>query len=182
MFDIFKGYQIILVTGPQRSGTTICARMIEHDLGYTYLDEHRWRVWDGQEARRLAEETWPCVLQGPGILKDVALFNQPKCAVILMNRDLDEIRQSQERIGWNIWAEKELSHYTEDKKWYDGVTTGESPADEVAWIKYMFWHYKGRESLTYKNWYIVEYELLKEHPLWVSKEQRQNFSTRQWKV
>ena len=111
MFDFLSKYQIILVTGPQRSGTTICARMIASDLKITYLDESLWGVWDGMKARQHAEENWPCVLQGPGILKDVGLFNQPKTAVVVMIRDSASIIESQERINWNVWAEKELSYY-----------------------------------------------------------------------
>ncbi len=195
MFDFLESYQIVLVTGPQRSGTTICARMIEDDLGYKYLDEGLWSVWLGQRARELAEATWPCVLQAPGLLKDVALFNQPKCAVICMIRDIDKIRQSQDRIGWDMWAEKELSSYIsgENYDWYEKhiaprsywtVKTLEddyAAQENVAWIKYQWWYHHCDKLLTYRNWYDVSYEMLDNHPMWVNRSNRKDFSARQYR-
>ncbi len=195
MFDFLNKYQIILVTGPQRSGTTICARMIAADLNIRYLDEGLWDVWNGQQAREIAESQWPCVLQGPGLLKDIGLFNQPKCAVVYMIRDLDEIRASQERINWNMWAEKELSYYItgSNKEWYERYVQPMSywaphdplplgPAkDEVAYIKGEFWIHHSDKLLTYKNWYDVAYKLLHTHPMWLPKEKRTDFSSRQFR-
>jgi len=190
VFDFLRKYQIILVTGPQRSGTTICARMIEHDLDYTYLDEREWNITFGEEARILAEENWPCVLQGPGLLKDALLFNQPKCAVVLMVRSVEDIIASQNRVGWSGYTH-EMSFYTRDIEWYQqyrsldywtGKSLDPDPRNDVAWIKYMYWYDKIRPNLTYRNWYEVEYKKLSSHPLWITKEERMNFTSRQWEI
>lgn len=176
MFKELSAWPVILVTGPQRSGTTICARMIQHDTGYTYIDEGTWDVWAGSLARTIAEEKKPCVLQGPGILKDALRFSDPECCVVLMRRDVQDIIASQERIGWNIWARKEIGYYAnltpEMEEYIDAPLY-------VATAKYDYWETYVRDYLSY--WKEVEYESLKNHPLWVDKEHRSNFRARQYK-
>ena len=170
-----KRGQIILVTGPQRSGTTICARMIQHDTGFEYLDEELWQVWDGQKARDLAESRQPCVLQAPGLLKDATLFNDPNCLVVMMFRDIPEIVMSQKRVGWNVWAEKELSYYdTEHKEFH------RSPALWVAGVKYAYWKLYVRPQL--RQWEEVHYDQLVAHPMWIPKEKRKDFNARQYRA
>ena len=39
MFEWLSEFERIFVTGPQRSGTRICAKMIAHDIGYEFIDE-----------------------------------------------------------------------------------------------------------------------------------------------
>ena len=172
MFRILSEYSIILVTGPQRSGTTICARMISHDLGHTYIDESRWGVWDGEKARQIAATESPCVLQAPGLLKDALLFDGLECAVVMMRRRVTDIIASQERVSWNNWAEKEISHYVEPG-------TFDIPHLWVAGVKYAYWDNVIRDKLP--HWTEIEYEALKSHPMWVPKEKRKEFTSRQYK-
>ena len=39
VFEYLLHYHYVIVTGPQRSGTRIGAKMIAYDTGYTYVDE-----------------------------------------------------------------------------------------------------------------------------------------------
>ncbi len=174
MFEDLAKWKIILVTGPQRSGTTLCARAIEYDTGHTYLDEELWQVWDGEFAREVAHRRQPCVLQGPGILKDALRFYGPLCCVVLMRRNIKDIVASQERVGWNVWAKKEISFYEETTT----ILTQEEAELYVARTKYMYWKYHVRPNLSY--WKEVEYESLSEHKLWLPKEDRKNFNARQY--
>ncbi len=173
MFEKLAQWPIILVTGPQRSGTTIAARMIEHDIGHKYLDEVSWQVWDGERAREMADAFKPCVLQGPGILKDARRFYGPNCCVVLMRRNIDNIIASQKRVGWNRWAKKEILFYADDLHW-----TQEEAELYVARTKYMYWRYDVRPSLSY--WHEVEYESLSKHELWLPAEERKDFNARQY--
>lgn len=176
MFEGLKDWPIILVTGPQRSGTVICSRMIANDTGHQYLDEGLWQVWDGVKARDLADQRKPCVLQGPGILKDALRFSDPECAIILMRRDIEDIIASQARIGWNIWAQKEISHYVNlrpDSMWYINASLF------VASAKYDYWETYIVDHISY--WKEVQYESLKDHPMWVPKEERANFGAKQYR-
>jgi len=177
VFEYLSSWPIILVTGPQRSGTVICSRMIEHDLdGYTHLDEGLWQVWDGEKARDLADERQPCILQGPGILKDALRFSDPNCCVVLMKRDVEDIIASQSRIGWNIWAEREIQYYV------NLLPDSHILTEAAVWVataKYDYWETYVRDYLSY--WKEVEYESLSEHPLWVPKDKRRHFGAKQYK-
>lgn len=176
MFEKFSSWPIIVVTGPQRSGTTICARMIEADTGHEYLDEELWQVWNGSKAVEIAKGRQPCVLQAPGILKDVLLFPRHLTCVIMMMRDVYDIIQSQARVGWDVWAEQEFKHYD-----LGGLLIGSHEyKDWVANVKYNFWEFSTRDFLTY--WKEVQYESLEEHPLWVPKADRKDFNARQYRI
>ena len=39
MFEVLRGFDKIIVSGPQRSGTTIVARILASDLGLRFLIE-----------------------------------------------------------------------------------------------------------------------------------------------
>lgn len=177
MFEPLRRFPIILVTGPQRSGTTICSRMIECDLQRRYIDEERWGVWHGEKALTIARASRPCVLQAPGLLKDVGLFGQrADTAVVVMRRALREIRASQERVQWNVWAAKEMAYYPVDPD----SPAHLDPAKWVAWVKYDWWERVGRGLV--KNAYEIDYAHLRLHPMWVAKEQRRDFNARQYKA
>jgi hypothetical protein len=151
--------------------------MIERDLGHTYLDEERWQVWDGPKAFTIAMANMPCVLQAPGLLKDVGRFGQlDQAAVVVMQRSLRDIILSQDRIGWNIHAATEMSHYPVDPN----SPAALEPARWVAWIKYDWWDRIGKAQV--KHFYEVRYEDLKSHPMWVKKEQRRDFNARQYRA
>ena len=181
MFDYLSQYDVILVTGPQRSGTTICARMISHDLGHKYVDEAAWGVWDGMKAVQLAKKYKPCVLQAPGLLKDVERFgNAPNVAVVLMRRSIRDIQASQERIGWNVWAEREMSNYLDAVSKTERATYLKRAAYYVSHMKYAWFERYGRSKV--KHLYEVEYADLQLHSMWIDKARRENFNARQYKT
>lgn len=177
MFEYLSQYAVILVTGPQRSGTTICARMIEHDLGHMYIDEVSFSVWNGRRALELARQHAPCVIQGPGLLKDVGLFGEmDDTAVVVMRRDIDSILASQARIRWNRHAAKALSNYPVS----DDSPAKKNPGKWIARVKYEWWDNVGRKKVAHA--YEIEYESLSSHPMWVNMEERLDFTSRQYRV
>jgi hypothetical protein len=89
----------IVVTGPQRSGTTIAARMIANDTGHRYVDEVDFGVYDVEAWRRTLEDEC-VVVQCPHMLKTILDAPPPDVYVVLMRRDINEIHASEERIGW----------------------------------------------------------------------------------
>ena len=66
MFNNLWHYWIIFVTGPNRSGTTICARMIAKDTGHDRVIEDEF---NGANLKQLASFTQsnygPLVIQAP---------------------------------------------------------------------------------------------------------------------
>ena len=119
-------YRVILVTGPQRSGTTWAACALASQLGFTLYDE-RHPLTGGNDtlvALRRAfafarEQTAGAVIQSPmatSILHELPIF--PGLAVIFLARNCLDVFRSQNRVmphrgGWTCVAgrTKELRKY-----------------------------------------------------------------------
>lgn len=173
MFESLAEHARILVTGPQRSGTTIAARMIAHDTGYLFVPEERF----GTDKRRAFEgmlKSDHFSVQCPTMCRWIHEYADDETLVVMMIRDTDNIRASEERISWGVGAYPELMRY--------GMSIRQARSfrlrgREIAPIKYAYWRDRQRSSIP--HWLELEYESLSEHPLWVPKEERACFRARQ---
>jgi hypothetical protein len=167
-----KSFDSILVTGPQRSGTTIGGHILAEELGYRYADENEINIYDYLKAINLLHGG-QVVLQAPGLCYLAHWFNTSKIAVVVMRRNLEDIYKSEMRIGWrdayggaNLKAE--IDRYQ--------AMYGKTPDNgNIAELKYKLW-----DTLQKKlcNGFDLDYESLRGHPLW--KEERTNFKERQF--
>jgi len=160
MFEHLAVHPKIVVTGPQRSGTRIAAKMIAADTGHAFVDEMEFAIKD-VEAFRAVFQRDNIVAQAPHMLKDLVDDPPAGIFVVLMRRELEDIHASERRIRW---AEVYGGNVTELAKF--GLTEGD-PAS----VKYGYWdsHPKSVPILE------LEYEALRRHPLWVPDEQRRDF-------
>jgi hypothetical protein len=160
MFEHLAMHNRIVVTGPQRSGTRIGAKMIAADTGHQFVDEAEFLIKDTDLFREFLLRDG-VVLQAPHMLKDVVDDPPPGIFIVLMRRDLEQIHASAARIGW---TENFGGNTTELKKF--GLTEGDSAA-----VKYDYWdaHDKSVPFLE------VDYETLRDHPLYVPDDQRKSF-------
>jgi len=163
MFEYLAEFLKILVTGPQRSGTTICAAMIAEDLGYTFHPEEDIGVSDLRKMEQLFQSEARFVLQCPSLMRYAEEVSAPDTAVVLMCRATEDIIASEERIEWTH-EPVELARY--------GLTKG-----PISVVKYNYWIDRQRDRII--NVFDVEYESLTSHPLWVPKERRVGFERRQ---
>ena len=160
MFEWLNQFSRIFVTGPQRSGTRICARMIAHDTGYDYIDETDFQYDSLYLLFSLLEKKERVVIQCPVLCRYAHLFSEDRSAVVLMRRKIREIFRSQKRITW-AWEWLERDRY--------GRTKG-----NIAEIKYEYWEKHQKRKI--KHSFEIEYESLVHHPLWLPKEKRTSFS------
>lgn len=173
MFERLSSYPIILVTGPQRSGTTICAKMIAHDAGHEYVDETRFEIDDANVfndllVTKLAHYSPMIVVQCPAMCRHIHLYGTANILVIVMIRSVEAILKSQTRIEWD-GEDKERERY-------EFLSAKESDLP-IAQIKYDFW--KKDQQFLVHNSKEVGYSDLDTHPLWIPKEERLNFAVRQ---
>lgn len=168
MFEYLAPFPRIVVTGGQRSGTTICAAMIASDLGYWFYPEEQIRNHEHWRVRRLFGRTTNFVLQAPALCRHVHKFSAPDVAIVLMRRNIEDIVASEKRIGWfgGIHHAFELRRY--------GLEEG-----NIAEAKYRYWEETQRDLI--HNPFEVEYESLAAHPMWIPKEERRDFGARQYK-
>jgi hypothetical protein len=160
VFEYLAVHHRIVVTGPQRSGTRIGARMIAADTGQRFVDEAEFLIKDVGLFREFLQQEG-VVLQAPHMLKDVVDDPPPGIFIVLMRRDLDDIHASAQRIGW---TENFGGNTTELKKF--GLTEGDSAA-----VKYDYWD--THEKLA--PYTELDYKSLQAHPMYVADEQRKNF-------
>jgi hypothetical protein len=160
----------ILVTGPQRSGTTIAAHMIAHDLDMCYVDEddlgwHGSGTNDESLLRKLLAVGVNNVIQAPACAHICHTLPED-CVVVFMRRDVEDVVASEERIKWGC-ERVEFQKYPEEYR-----------ATPISHSKYLYWEEVQRDNIAHA--YEVEYDSLRGHPLWVEKEHRKNFGTRQY--
>lgn len=169
------GRQQILVVGPQRSGTTIAHRIIAEDMGYTPISEETIKVDNMQMANGLRHREKYFVLQAPGLSH---CWNDWKGdAVVFIYRDPEEIYASQRRIKWD-WEQYEYKKCLEVAERYGMAAIPENStlAKQYLWqVMGPYYHiiHGGNRR------FILPYNALKDHPLWVSKEKRAHFHPRQ---
>jgi hypothetical protein len=163
LFAWLRPFEIVLVTGPQRSGTRICAKMIAHDTGHSYVDEAQIGVDSLYRLWTLLRDQRPVVVQCPALCRHVHVFSADDTAIVLMRRDVEDIIASQRRIGWH-WEELELARY-------------DRSAGVIAEVKYAFWDDYQRQRT--RHAFEVAYHSLAQHPLWVTKDLRWDFEAAQ---
>lgn len=165
MFEHLSVYPRVVVTGPQRSGTTITAQMIAHDTGHTCIDETEFGVYDVQRFRELVTTRSGIVVQAPHMLREIVDDPPPAVFVVLMRRELPEIHASDERIGWT----KGGAHRPEL-----GIFDLED--GDPAELKYRYWD---EHPHTFESCEVVNPRDIETHPLFVKPERRRGFAPKQ---
>lgn len=161
----FAAFRFVLITGPQRSGTRIAARIIAHDLPHRYVDETEIHTDSLYALATLLAQTEGVIVQCPALCRDIHFFgDRDDVLIVMMMRDLLDIRASQDRVGWTgSWEPLEQFRYR--------VETN------IADAKYHYWQESQRSRI--KNWLELRYEDLSGHSLWIPKERRVGFEATQ---
>ena len=168
VFGFLKDYKNIVVSGPQRSGTTACAGFVMTDLGLGKIT----RVSGGVNLDQLAKA---CAGKGRKVIHAAGctyglhredIGGRDDTAVIWMWRDLEDVHKSEKRINWRPGAE--FKRYDIKKR------------EEVAPAKIKMFLEEQKDKI--KHLYEIDYTELEKHSMYVSAEQRKNFSSRTWQI
>lgn len=161
LLEACKGYDRIIVTGPQRSGTTFTARALAKSLGVQMVDEH-------QHPSRLEADkyVWQYACHNHKIHK-----NKNVDLVIWMNRDREDVMKSEKRISWKS--------FERHKREYVSVFGVEAKAfDNNYDMKHHFWNTVQKDKISAR---VVEFDYnnLKDAPGYLPKEERKDFTCKQ---
>jgi len=189
----FREYDRVVITGPQRSGTHIAALIVADILGWDAVEENY--ITMGQHHRRHKrgdhDENYfrwvsepkkkHSVLQCPQISH--ACHLTPKgTLVVFMMRDVEEIIASDKHriakykqgpwAGPRRWGTPVQSVFTTKASHYSKLFYDRKPIDkwEAPQVVYDVWHntQKGFDF----DYYEMDYNLLKEHNMWIPQEVR----------
>ena len=143
----------ILVTGPQRSGTTIATQMIAEDLGLRYVDEMTFAADNLILFREVLRVSRDVVVQCPAMLAQI--IRRPPCGwlTVLMRRPLRDVHRSEDRLramrpDWRPTVVAEVAY---------GLWDAHPPPCSV----------------------VLPYASLACHPLWVPAPDRVGFTPKQ---
>lgn len=163
-------YRVVVVTGPQRSGTTIAARIIAAESGLRYVDEDEYGTKDMEAWKKLVATGQGLVIQSPAMARWAHEVGDGDVMVVWMERPLADILRSQKRIGWNDGPER--AKYKDCEGYH-----ADAP---VALIKFRFWTVYQMGLIPHAM--NLRYSDLAGHPLFVEDEARQEWRPRQWRA
>lgn len=171
MFEHLATFGTVLVTGPHRSGTTICAEMIAHDAGHAVYREESFGPDNVDAWLALIRRTCWAVIQCPSMCGHLSKVYGLNVAVVLMRRDMVDILRSQAKINFRAGGPLE-SRYIGELANYGIDKLGRNLAE----VKYEAWE---QQRARLRHPFEVSYESLAAHPLWIPKERRVDWGTRQ---
>lgn len=193
----FERYSVVLVTGPQRSGTTWVACALATALGYTLLDE-RHPITGGNDTLRALQRSFAylrsrgekAVIQAPmatQVLHMLPLF--PGLLVVFMARNCLDVFISQNKVerrlgGWTCAAgrTKELRKYRNRKEFAPYFDEREMicKVKQDVWLRYQQPLLQQRRlalpAFAGLDWInvsaTIDFNSFRQHPLWLQGEER----------
>jgi len=162
-----RQFNHILVTGPQRSGTTIGARIIAYDLNFPGMDETMISTHSYDLAKARFATNKKLVIQAPGLSACCHRFPDD-VLIVFMERNDDEIVKSQKRIGWG-YMEFEYLMYLENF----GYLEKETP---ISVFKKRMFLIQRKEIA---HWIKLDYNSFCLHKFWLKPEDRIGFHAKQ---
>jgi len=157
LLRFLEPYSRIVVTGCQRSGTRIGAKIIAYELGLDYYDEAAIGTDSMMQLYNLITQRDDFVVQCPALCKNIEAVGKLDVAIVFMMRDTGEILASMRRIGW-------------DKTWgvFENLLY---PGDQPLPVKkYRYWLIHQRDQIDHP--FSLHYADLVGHPMFYSKEER----------
>lgn len=177
MFGELAKYDTIFVCGPNRSGTTIAARMIAADTGHDTVLEDDFGYSDlAQFAAFVHGDFGPRVIQCPfltHVIHDLPYlldFDMGSSLVVMMRRPVDEIELSEQRAVARDGKKIAFGQIGEARK----KNAYHDHSDKhISTVCYESWEDQKR---LIPNSIDLEYHSLRTHGMWV---ENRNFTVRQ---
>ena len=107
LLECVPQFPCVVVTGPERSGTTIMTEMISYSTGYTNIPEETWDN-DFESLWRLLSERDRIVVHAPHLtyrVHEIDKHSHDRVLVVFMLREIDDIVESQRNCRWGSRSE-----------------------------------------------------------------------------
>jgi hypothetical protein len=171
----FQQFHKILVTGPQRSGTRIAAKIIADDISYQYVDERDFVVDNQELFDEILSSADKLVIQCPGMCHCIEQYAVSGTLIVMMIRAIPDIIASENRVEWINGPYHEYEKYGIDILKARFLRRHHN--DKISVRKYQHWRTYQKGKI--RHLLELEYESLSYHRLWIPKEQRLHFTAEQ---
>jgi len=181
--EFCRKYDRIIVTASQRSGTTICGKMLAFSLGWKYIDESGMPFKDKKVFLAKLIKGNKIVVQSPGFRVGIHNFipeiNKYKVGVILIKRDVKEIELSRKRIKWGDGGFADINNPLVKEVLDSGLV--KVPEGKISEMQFRVLQvdYLAKKYPLFT--FLINYHDLEGHSLWIPKEKRLKFKPKQTK-
>jgi len=175
LLDKAKNYSRIIVTGPQRSGTTYCAYILAKDLGYTHYDEKSFDTSNYNKFKNQISKN-NFVLQTAVFTYCLQDINTPSTLIIWMDRNNKDILESEKRIKWRglEGTKKHYMGYYPGHKDLINSFTENAPLKKHIFDKIQIYKMQ-------TEWLKVPFNILNQTSEFKTKEERKKFTPKRIK-
>lgn len=187
----YEAYSRVVVTGPQRSGTQIGAKIVADILGWDFFSEaeldcdrgpsYRDRYWEWVNN----DSTKKTVLQCPQMShlchrtpKDTLVVFMMRPVEDILASDTHRIKHFQRRNARAGKMEPSQSVFTDKRREYSRMFLDRAPVsiEETPHVVYEVWHTIQKKHGF--SWRELPYEDLREHHLWLPLDIRRTMFTK----
>jgi hypothetical protein len=177
--NLFKGYKRIIIVGPQRSGTTFTSQALSNTLNFRNVDEDEFDVRDINMFRDIMKQE-NIVIQAPAMTCKIQTLVGNDDLVVFMVRKWSNIIKSVINKNNGLLSNWVFMNTMFDIERYN-FNKYDSKAGEVfdkyvekdcPYLNSYYNMWKHYQSKNIPNCIALEYESMKNHPMWLDKDQR----------
>ena len=183
--DLFTGYDRVIVTGPHRSGTTFTAKALASSLGFRFVDETEFGVNKFDLFKSKLKET-NIVVQAPSMSSRIHMAAGKNDLVVFMSRKWSDIIKSVFKKNGRLsnWIYQDTMYELEKYHIQQVDPNIDSVYDNIVdkdsyYLNCFYSLWRDYISRNISNCFALDYESMKQHPLWVEKENRKRFHYKQ---
>ena len=171
MLDQISEYRMVVVSGPQRSGTHVMAKIIADELDWIYIPDTEYSAEHNGDWAKYVLESHNVVIHCPH-MSHMLHFVPSDVAVVYMYRPIDEIEESFERVNPGevpCCRTEQMLFYPQPP----GVV-GSPMGNVCAELKNNYWE-AYQQIILGQRGFSFKYHDLESHPLFYKKEDRKDW-------
>ena len=168
-------YRAVVVSGCQRSGTHIMAKIIGAELGWRYLTDNDYDVDNFNGWAKAVLGGHHIAIQCPHMTHILHLV-PPDVAVVYMLRPASEITESFMRVNPGTVQASQAYQML----FYSTMPGVDGDQDDIKWIRVRDMYWQGYQSVVLNGrGFSFQYHDLEEHPMFYKKHQRKGWTMNQ---
>lgn len=168
-------YSKIIVSGPQRSGTTYTAKQLAKSLNYIHIDEYQYGVNSIKHFASFLNKN-NLVIQAPALTHILDQIKSKDTLIIWMCRSFEDIANSEDRIDWH--PKYSVIEFTKYYNKYPNMRDVIKSFERSAPMKTYFFENVQKDKM-FVDWTYVDYSILESSPGYISPDKRNNFKPKQ---